>query len=222
MDCDHLVRRCRILSKLLNVQRSTKQSKRSSRRSRNEISNAIEGSVEIREKRMASPPSGVRNMGIGIQRGHGTFGRAKMPLARVHVVIGIIGEWKNRRLPGEGMAAPETGRGASIRRRPCPSQHLLHGLGGKSLRGVGRLHISKNLRVFSRPSSGLGSPLINGKPEGKDNRCVGHRFLGRHCETFSSLSVSFAEKRTRGGLPQSHLPWTSQPSTASTRIANTF
>jgi hypothetical protein len=180
MDRHEIFRGRGILPKLLDIKRPSKHPESYSRRGRRQLSGSIEAPVEVDKKGMSRPAGHIRETRIGIERGHGTFGGAKMPLACVHVLIGIIRERKDGRSPGKRMAAPEARGRRCIGWRLAACEDVAHGLGCKAVSNLGRLDIAQDFRIVGRSICGLGHVLLHGKLQGKDDRGFGELLLRGH------------------------------------------
>lgn len=66
-------------------------------------------------------------MRVGVEIRQSTLRRTEVSFARVHVLVGIVANGEDTRLPPEARTAPETRSGA-IRGRLDSRQNLLHGV----------------------------------------------------------------------------------------------
>jgi hypothetical protein len=87
---NHILRVGNILTKLLNVQGTTKHPEHMTMRCRGHCLVRVETTVEIRQKGVAAPARDIRQCNVIVQVGKSTLGRAIVSLADIHILVCIV------------------------------------------------------------------------------------------------------------------------------------
>ena len=103
-----------------------------------------------------------------------------MSFTRIHVLIRIVRNGKNTRLPGERMTAPKASGRTRVHGTACSIENLLHGVCSKSFREMRCFQCFENVRVVGRTLCCDRNILLCWQSKGKNDRCFGQLFLGRH------------------------------------------
>jgi hypothetical protein len=106
LDGYHILGMGDILSELLNIQGTSEHSEQVPVRSRGQSLGSVKLAIHVRQQGMAIPTGHIRERDVVIEVGQGTLGRAIVPFARVHVLVGVVADRKDRGTPWKGMAAP--------------------------------------------------------------------------------------------------------------------
>lgn len=96
-----------------------------------------------------------------------------MALARLRLVVGVVGHGEHAGTPRKGVAAPEAGRRVALERRANSIQDLAHEVLGKTLGHARAFDGLENVRLILR-LGGFHGGVLRGNSQEKHNR----RFRG--------------------------------------------